>query len=56
MEGNVFRGNTTEALSTYGLVIPMDSPNTGPDGDLEIDGFANLGSGTLAENFHTGRC
>ncbi|KAF2715492.1 polysaccharide lyase family 1 protein [Pleomassaria siparia CBS 279.74] len=44
VEGNVFRGNTTEALSTYGLVIPDDSPNTSPDGDYEIDGFANLGA------------
>ncbi|KAJ4294366.1 hypothetical protein N0V90_008056 [Kalmusia sp. IMI 367209] len=44
VEGNVFRGNTTEALSTYGLVIPMDSPNTSPDGDYELDGFANLGA------------
>ncbi|KAF2654193.1 polysaccharide lyase family 1 protein [Lophiostoma macrostomum CBS 122681] len=44
VEGNVFRGNTSEALSTYGLVIPADSPNTSPDGDYEIDGFANLGA------------
>ncbi|KFY14214.1 hypothetical protein V492_02779 [Pseudogymnoascus sp. VKM F-4246] len=44
VEGNVFRGDTPEALSTYGLVIPMDSPNTSPDGDYEIDGFANLGA------------
>ncbi|KAH8592985.1 pectin lyase fold/virulence factor [Bisporella sp. PMI_857] len=44
VEGNVFRGDTPEALSTYGLVIPMDSPNTSPDGDFEIDGFANLGA------------
>lgn len=44
MEGNVFRGKTAEALSTYGLVIPKDSPNTSPDGDYELDGFANLGS------------
>ncbi|KAF2793588.1 polysaccharide lyase family 1 protein [Melanomma pulvis-pyrius CBS 109.77] len=44
VEGNVFTGNTTEALSTYGLVIPADSPNTSPDGDYEIDGFANLGA------------
>ncbi|KAF2179493.1 polysaccharide lyase family 1 protein [Zopfia rhizophila CBS 207.26] len=42
VEGNVFRGNTREALSTYGLVIPEDSPNTSPDGDFEIDGFGNL--------------
>lgn len=44
VEGNVFTGNTREALSTYGLVIPEDSPNTSPDGDYELDGFANLGS------------
>ena len=23
----------------------MDSPNTSPDGDWEIDGYANLGAG-----------
>lgn len=40
----MFRGNTREALSTYGLVIPEDSPNTSPLGDYELDGFANLGS------------
>lgn len=56
VEGNVFRGNTREALSTYGLVIPEDSPNTSPDGDYEIDGFANLGasklrSGSLLSDF-----
>ncbi|GAB7359998.1 hypothetical protein MBLNU230_g7523t1 [Neophaeotheca triangularis] len=44
VEGNVFRGDTREALSTYGLVIPEDSPNTSPDGDFEIDGFVNLGA------------
>lgn len=44
VEGNVFGGKTREALSTYGLVIPKDSPNTSPDGDFEIDGFANLGA------------
>ncbi|KAH6639465.1 pectin lyase fold/virulence factor [Boeremia exigua] len=44
VEGNVFTGKTREALSTYGLVIPEDSPNSGPDGDFEIDGFANLGA------------
>jgi hypothetical protein len=47
VEGNVFRGRTREALSTYGLVIPEDSPNSGPEGDFEIDGFANLGAGKL---------
>jgi pectate lyase len=46
VEGNVFRGKTREALSTYGLVIPEDSPNTSPDGDWELDGFANLGAST----------
>lgn len=40
----MFTGKTREALSTYGLVIPEDSPNTSPDGDFEIDGFANLGA------------
>ncbi|KAK4183829.1 pectin lyase fold/virulence factor [Podospora australis] len=49
VEGNVFRGpkNKTlrgEALSTYGLVIPEDSPNTCVCGDEELDGFANLGA------------
>ena len=45
VEGNVFRGDTKEALSTYGLVIPEDSPNTCVCGDEEIDGFVNLGAG-----------
>ncbi|KAK0386630.1 hypothetical protein NLU13_6465 [Sarocladium strictum] len=44
VEGNVFRANTTEALSTYGLVIPQDSPNTCTCGDEELDGYANLGA------------
>ncbi|KAF2742583.1 polysaccharide lyase family 1 protein [Sporormia fimetaria CBS 119925] len=44
VEGNVFRGESGEALSTYGLVVPADSPNTSPDGDFEIDGFVNLGA------------
>ena len=44
VEGNVFIGNTRTALTTYGLVIPEDSPNTSPDGDFEIDGYANLGA------------
>jgi pectate lyase len=44
VEGNVFRGNTREALSSYGLVIPEDSPNTCVCGDEELDGFANLGA------------
>ncbi|KAI1504578.1 pectin lyase fold/virulence factor [Biscogniauxia marginata] len=57
VEGNVFfassnnnnssSSNNTgaaEALSTYGLVIPQDSPNTCTCGDEELDGFANLGA------------
>ncbi|KAF2837947.1 polysaccharide lyase family 1 protein [Patellaria atrata CBS 101060] len=44
VEGNVFKGDTRTALTTYGLVIPEDSPNTSPEGDPEIDGFANLGA------------
>lgn len=44
VEGNVFRGDTREALSSYGLVIPDDSPNTCTCGDEELDGFANLGA------------
>ncbi|KAI2627188.1 pectin lyase fold/virulence factor [Xylaria nigripes] len=44
VEGNVFVGNTSEALSTYGLVIPADSPNTCTCGDQELDGYANLGA------------
>ncbi|KAK0624271.1 pectin lyase fold/virulence factor [Immersiella caudata] len=44
VEGNVFRGTTREALSTYGLVIPEDSPNTCVCGDEELDGWANLGA------------
>lgn len=39
-----FRGNTREALSTYGLVIPEDSPNTCTCGDEELDGYANFGT------------
>jgi pectate lyase len=49
VEGNVFRGKTREALSTYGLVIPEDSPNTCVCGDEELDGFANLGASTFLE-------
>lgn len=48
VEGNVFRGKTREALSTYGLVIPDDSPNTCVCGDEELDGFANLGAGEFS--------
>ncbi|KAK4238619.1 polysaccharide lyase [Achaetomium macrosporum] len=44
VEGNVFRGKTREALSSYGLVIPEDSPNTCTCGDEELDGYANLGA------------
>ncbi|CZT18544.1 related to pectate lyase 1 [Ramularia collo-cygni] len=44
VEGNVFKGNTRTALTTYGLVIPEDSPNTCVCGDEELDGFANLGA------------
>ncbi|KAF3935613.1 hypothetical protein ABW19_dt0204771 [Dactylella cylindrospora] len=44
VEGNVFRGDTREALSSYGLVIPEDSPNTCTCGDEELDGYANLGA------------
>jgi pectate lyase len=50
VEGNVFRGNTSEALSTYGLVVPADSPNTSPEGDYELDGFANLGASKLSSS------
>jgi pectate lyase len=41
IEGNVFQ-NVTEPISTYGKVIPADSPNTSPDGDYEPDGYANV--------------
>lgn len=44
VEANVFTGKTREALSTYGLVIPDDSPNTCTCGDEELDGYANLGA------------
>ncbi|KAI5841574.1 polysaccharide lyase family 1 protein [Morchella snyderi] len=40
IEYNVFR-NVTECISTYGMVIPQDSPNSSPDGDYEPDGYAN---------------
>lgn len=43
VEANAFFGKTRTAATTYGLVIPEDSPNTGPDGDFEIDGYMNLG-------------
>ncbi|KAJ6501341.1 polysaccharide lyase family 1 protein [Mycena vulgaris] len=51
VEGNVFV-NSTEPLSTYGFVIPDDSPNSGPAGDFEDDGFANLGA---ANDWGTGK-
>jgi len=43
VEANAFFGKTRTAATTYGLVIPEDSPNSGPDGDFEIDGYMNLG-------------
>jgi pectate lyase len=43
VESNAFFGKTRTAATTYGLVIPEDSPNSGPGGDFEIDGFMNLG-------------
>ena len=52
IEGNVFVGDTREAVSTYGLVIPEDSPNTSPLGDYELDGYANLGTGAKANVFN----
>ncbi|RPB02554.1 pectin lyase-like protein [Choiromyces venosus 120613-1] len=42
IEYNVFR-NVKEAISSYGKVIPEDSPNTSPDGDYGLDRFANEG-------------
>lgn len=52
IEANVFVGDTREAVSTYGLVIPEDSPNTSPLGDYELDGYANLGTGLAANQFN----
>jgi pectate lyase len=43
VEANAFFGKTRTAATTYGLVIPEDSPNSGPAGDFEIDGYMNLG-------------
>jgi hypothetical protein len=40
VEYNAF-SNVTEAISTYGKVIPQDSPNTLPGDDYEPDGFVN---------------
>ncbi|KAG6915867.1 hypothetical protein DXG01_009574 [Tephrocybe rancida] len=42
---------TMEIVSTYGFVIPDDSP-ANPTGDFEPDGFANLGA---ANDFGTGK-
>ncbi|TFK40131.1 polysaccharide lyase family 1 protein [Crucibulum laeve] len=50
IEGNVF-SNTTEPVSTYGFVIPDDSPDD-PSGDFEPNGFANFGA---ANDFGTGK-
>ncbi|KAF9466557.1 polysaccharide lyase family 1 protein [Collybia nuda] len=50
IEGNVF-SNTSEPVSTYGFVIPDDSP-ANPSGDFEPDGFANFGA---ANDFGTGK-
>ncbi|KAK1227683.1 hypothetical protein PQX77_009308 [Marasmius sp. AFHP31] len=50
IEGNVFV-NSTEPVSTYGFVIPDDSPEN-PSGDFEPDGFANLGA---ANDFGSGK-
>ncbi|KAM0717678.1 hypothetical protein Q7P37_007530 [Cladosporium fusiforme] len=44
VEANAFFGKTRTAATTYGLVIPEDSPNSGPEGDFEIDGYMNLGA------------
>jgi pectate lyase len=53
VEANAFFGKTRTAATTYGLVIPEDSPNSGPDGDFEIDGYMNLGKSELFSNpFH----
>lgn len=41
VEGNVFK-YALEPVSTHGLVIPADSPNTSPEGDPEPDGRATL--------------
>ena len=47
VEANAFFGKTRTAATTYGLVIPEDSPNTSPDGDFEIEGYMNLGKSKL---------
>jgi hypothetical protein len=51
VEANAFFGKTRTAATTYGLVIPEDSPNTGPDGDFEIDGYMNLGKSEFLPSF-----
>lgn len=48
VEANAFFGKTRTAATTYGLVVPEDSPNTSPDGDFEIDGYMNLGASKLS--------
>ncbi|KAF5382047.1 hypothetical protein D9615_004322 [Tricholomella constricta] len=48
VEGNVF-ANAPEPVSTYGFVIPEDSP-ANPSGDFEPDGFANFGAGEAVFN------
>ncbi|KAF9488892.1 polysaccharide lyase family 1 protein [Pleurotus eryngii] len=50
IESNVFV-NTAEPVSTYGFVIPDDSP-ANPSGDFEPDGFANFGA---ASDFGIGK-
>ena len=49
VEANAFFGKKRTAPTTYGLVIPEDSPNTGPEGDYEIDGYMNLGKSELLD-------
>lgn len=53
VEANAFFGNTRTAATTYGLVIPEDSPNTSPEGDFEIDGYMNLGASEFRHGFAT---
>jgi pectate lyase len=52
VEANAFFGKTRTAATTYGLVIPEDSPNTGPEGDYEIDGYMNLGKSESARELY----
>jgi pectate lyase len=51
VEANAFFGKTRTAATTYGLVIPEDSPNSGPEGDFEIDGYMNLGKSESFPSF-----